>query len=198
MARDGEGGLEYVGLAETFVRVLEGRYAEQARHDFARYVRTTLLHNMRVGGRFNAPGEFGALYTASDEATAWHELAARYRREGIPGLPPTMGMIRVLVTSGRFVDLADASVRADWGVELHTITAMRPTLREEAQCHEVGRHVRAVADFLRAPSARAAGENIPLFVDGRPDAELAMELWSTESRRATPEPLRQRAAEEWD
>lgn len=192
------GGLEYIGLAETFVRVAEGRYAEQALNDFPTYVRTTLSHNLRVGGRYNAPGEFGALYTASDEETSWAELAARFRREGIPGLPPTMGMIRVLVTSGQFANIGEESVRVEWGVDLRAIAAEEPTLAEEEHCHAVGRQLRAVADFLRAPSARAGGQNIPLFVDGRADAELVFDLYSAEPRRSTPVALRQRSEEEWE
>jgi RES domain-containing protein len=79
--------LEDVGAAVTCVRALESTYATQARADFERYVRRTLHFSQRLGGRFNPPCEFGAIYTASDEATAWAELHARFIARA-SGLPP--------------------------------------------------------------------------------------------------------------
>lgn len=74
-------------------RAVDSKYADQARNNPDRYVAQTLFYNQGSGGRYNAPGEFGALYTASDEYTAWAEFHARLLREGVPGLPPTMGLI---------------------------------------------------------------------------------------------------------
>jgi hypothetical protein len=77
-----EQGLTWVGRPLEVVRILDSVYLDQARNDFLGYVRGTLAVSQSLGGRFNPPGEFGALYTAGDEATAWEEVAARYRRQG--------------------------------------------------------------------------------------------------------------------
>lgn len=74
------------------IRALDPVYLDQARASLAAYVATTLRYSQLAGGRYNPPGEFGALYTSDDETTAWEELAARFRREGIPALPSDMGL----------------------------------------------------------------------------------------------------------
>jgi hypothetical protein len=101
MAQESDLALEELDVPFSCVRALESTYAAQALADFERYVRRTLHFSQRLGGRFNPPCEFGALYTASDESTALAELHARFEREGIPGLPPTMGILRIVVDRGR-------------------------------------------------------------------------------------------------
>jgi hypothetical protein len=51
-----------------------------------------------------------------------------------------------------------------------------------------------------ADDARNAFESYlrPLFVAGRPDTELELDLLAVDSHRATPEDLRQHPAESWD
>jgi RES domain-containing protein len=193
---DPERGLSLVGQPMEVVRTLEARLADQARNDFANYLRRTLEANQAVGGRYNPPGEFGALYTASDEDTAWSELHSRFMREDIPGLPDTMGMLRIVITAGTYVDLTDAAVRDLWDVSEAALIAMNPTPAEQSVCWEVGRAVRAVADFVEAPSARASGHNAPLYL-GRSQGELEMHLQSVDASRPTPLHLRQRAREQW-
>ncbi|MCU0646479.1 MAG: RES family NAD+ phosphorylase [Gemmatimonadaceae bacterium] len=190
--------LAFTGAPEELIRVVDPRYADDARADFTAYVVTTLQHNPRVGGRFNPPGEFGALYMTSDEATAWAELHARFLREGVPGLPSRMGVLRVLLRAGRFVDLTDANACAAWGVLPATLVANHPPDEEREACWRVARDIRSVADFLRAPSARAAGSNVPLFVRGRRDSEWVFELIAADAARVTPESLRQVSTESWD
>ena len=112
----GEMGLTWVGRPMEVVRVLDPVYLDQAEHGFLEYVRSTLAASQTVGGRFNPPGEFGALYTASDTDTAWEEVAARFRRQGISGLPPEMGFIGIVITVGRFADLTDTDMAARWDV----------------------------------------------------------------------------------
>ena len=97
--RDAVPLIETVVSSVVFVRIVEVQYAEYADLDFVEYVRTTLQHNQRAGGRFNPPNEFGVLYAASDEATAWAELHARFKREGLTGLPSFMGRLLIGVSA---------------------------------------------------------------------------------------------------
>lgn len=188
-------GRTFVGAPIEVTRTADPRYVDQARANFAESVHKTRQASMGVGGRYNAPGAFGARYGASDEATAWAEIAARYRREAIPGLPPVMGVLRILIPDGRGADLTDADVVAGWGFDRTALQADAPSDAERAECHRVGAAVRAVADFLIAPSARAGGQNVPLFPD-REGGELLMRL---QQARATAPPahLQQRARETW-
>lgn len=101
---DGVQGLTWVGRPLELVRALDAVYLDQARVNFDAYVFTTLRYSQAAGGRYNPPGEFGALYTSDDEATAWEEIAARFRRQGIAALPSDMGILGVLVPVGRYVD----------------------------------------------------------------------------------------------
>lgn len=190
--------LTLVGAAEEVVRTTDPIYAEQARNDFAKYLRTTLHYSQLGGGRFNAPGEFGALYTASNEDTAWAELHARYFREGIDGLPAYMGLIRLLLTQGAFVDFGQEHACTAWQVNAVALRSESPSPEEQQVCWDLARRVRALADFLRSPSARGEGDNVPLFVDGRTDTELELELISVATQRDTPAHFRQAPTESWD
>ncbi|GJG89615.1 hypothetical protein tb265_47960 [Gemmatimonadetes bacterium T265] len=190
-----DSGLTFVGAPLEITRTADPRFVDQARADFEGYVHRTLQASMGVGGRYNAPGTFGALYCASDEATAWEEVAARYRREGIPGLPPAMGLLRILVTDGRYADLTDPDVVGAWGFDAAALHADAPSDAQRAECHHVGAAVRAVADFLAAPSARAGGQNVPLFPD-REGGELLMRLQQARAA-APPAHLQQFTREAW-
>jgi RES domain-containing protein len=190
-----ESGVTFLGYAVEVVRTTDRRYLDQARADFAGYVRQTLAANQAFGGRYNPPGEFGALYTASDEDTAWAEIAARFRREGIPGLPPEMGLLRILIQDGRYVDLTDADIRRAWDIDPAVLEAGAPTEQQRAACHAIGRAVRAVADFLLAPSARDDGANVPLYPD-REGGGLVIDLSSASGARP-PAHLAQVSHEPW-
>lgn len=190
-----EQGLTWVGRPLEVVRVLDSVYLDQARNDFPAYVRGTLAVSQSAGGRFNPPGEFGALYTAGDEATAWEEVAARFRRQGVRNLPPDMGVIGILITVGRFADLADEPTRGLWEISEAALTSSDPSPDERDACWALSRAVRAVADFLQSPSARADGVNIPLYAD-RENGDLRMEMQFA-VRREVPADLRQTAQESW-
>lgn len=192
-ARDA--GITFVSLPIEVVRTTDRTYVDEARVDFPGYVRRTLAANQTFGGRYNPAGEFGALYAASDEHTAWEGVAARFRREGIPGLPLDMALLHIVIGAGRFVDLTDREVQRLWDVDPTALDAAEPTPAQRDACHAVGRTVRAVADFLRAPSARSDGANVPLFVD-RERSGLVMEL-STVSHSRPPAHLMQAAREAW-
>ncbi|WP_353268092.1 RES family NAD+ phosphorylase [Gemmatimonas sp.] len=187
-----------VGYPEEFFRTVDPKYADAARNDFAVYLQRTLFFNQRSGGRYNPPGEFGVLYTASDEETAWAELHARFLREGASGLPSTMGLLRILVTQGLYVDFADEESREAWDVSLAVLQSEEPTADEREACWELARRLRPVADFFRAPSARADGANIPLFIAGREAGELEIELAGASDRATVPVYFRQQPTESWD
>jgi hypothetical protein len=75
------------------------------------------------------------------------------------------------------------------------LSAPAPTDDNRDACWALGRAVRAVADFLRAPPARADGANIPIFAD-REDRDLRMEMQYA-IRQPPPDHLAQRTEEPW-
>lgn len=190
-----EDGLTFVGAPMDVVRAVDLRFLDQARLNFADYVTRTLLANMACGGRYNAPCSFGALYCANDEGTAWAELAARFAREGIPGLPPSMGLLRIQIRDGRYADLTDGDVAALWECDRDALTATTPTTEQLDRCRSIGASVRSVGDFLVAPSARAEGENIALF----PHREHTGLMWELIGARASavPDAYVQHPTEAW-
>jgi RES domain-containing protein len=175
--------------------VVHSVYVDEARHDFPTYLRQTLSASQAQGGRFNPPREFGALYTSADEETAWIEVAARYQREGIDGLPPDMGVLRLVVAAGRYADVTTDEGCAAWDVSHAALAESEPDEGQADVCWQLARAVRAVADAILAPSARAEGANMPLFPD-RDASELALELQAV-SHRAVPDRFLQRSHEAW-
>lgn len=188
-------GVTWVGFPLEVIRVFDSVYPDQAERDLASYIRGTLAASQRYGGRYNPACEFGAIYTASDEETAWQEVAARYEREGVHGLPPTMGFAGFLVRAGRYVDMTDVKTREAWDADAGTLRGIAPTQIEAEHCWAIGRAVRAVADFLMTPSARGTGANIPLFPD-RQNSELVYTLQSVQRGRI-PSAFAQRPTEAW-
>lgn len=96
----------------------------------------TLEHTKAVGGRYNPPGEFGAVYVSRDQKGLLRELDRRSEKLGIrrEDLPP-----RTLLTLDlhvkRVLDLTDAAVREAWGADIEDL------IREDdySRCHEVAR-----------------------------------------------------------
>jgi RES domain-containing protein len=188
-------GLTWIGSPIEVFRVVHNLHVDEARHDFPTYLRQTLSGSQRQGGRFNPPGEFGALYTSTDEETAWVEVAARFEREGIDGLPPDMGVLRLVVAAGRYADVTTEDGCAAWDVSRAALADPEPDERDVESCWRLARAVRAVADAIRAPSARGEGANMPLFPD-REEGELGLELQAV-SHRAVPDRFAQRPNEGW-
>jgi RES domain-containing protein len=188
-------GLTPVGSPFEVVRVLEVGYLDQARHNFEMYVSQTLAGSQRAGGRYNPSNEFGAIYTASDAETAWEELAARMGRQGVTSLPPDLGMLTVVISNGLYADLTDETDRIAWDVTHEELVVDVPTDAQRERCLQLGRAVRAVADFLIAPSARGEGDNVPLFPD-RVGGELELRLAGA-ARVSPPEHLMRGTADPW-
>ena len=193
-AADGsDDGLTWVGVQFEVVRTLGLKYLDDARLRFDQYISATLAASLRAGGRFNPRSEFGALYTASDISTAWEEVAARFAREGVVGLPPEMGLLGIIISEGRYADLTDDDACQLWDIEKEQL--LSPEKNAHESCQRVARAIRVVADFIAAPSSRAAGINFPLFPD-RIDSTLDMRFQFARPEQV-PTHLLQTAEEEW-
>lgn len=117
----------------------------------------------RVGGRFNPPGEFGALYLSMDRATVRAELRRRAERTGVePDELLPRACMAVEVDVGRVLDLTDESERTRWGLDLTALAGDEHTL-----CQEVGRAARreGYEAILYPSAARASGLNVVVFTD---------------------------------
>ena len=192
---DDAGEPKYVGAPIELFRATNVLYADQALADWDAYVRRTLGASLAQGGRFNPQCEFGALYTTDDRDTAWVELAARLAREGQEGIPPDMRLLRLIVTDGTYVELTSAESQAVWDIAEEVLRSDDPSSHDQALCWNVGRGIRAIADFLQSSSARSNGLNIPLFPD-REGGTLRVALARVEPDPA-PEHLREQSVESW-
>jgi hypothetical protein len=108
-------------------------------------------------------------------------------------LPPEIGLIRIVITEGRYADLMDSTTREVW--ELDRSVLVRTTSDAHAVCQERARAIRVRADFIQAPSAQVSGINYALFPD-RIDSALDMSLQSAQ-REEVPEHLKQSQKEDW-
>ena len=116
-------------------------------------------------------------------------------RQGVTSLPPEMGVLTLVISSGLYADVSDDEGRKAWDIAEHDLTAAVPRTNQREACWQLSRSVRAVADFLIAPSSRADGTNIPLFPD-RIGADLRMAL-SGVRRIEPPRHLMKPSAEPW-
>lgn len=122
---------------------------------------TTLAQN-RHGGRFNPPGEFGAIYVAVERDTALHELARQAALLGFAVdelLPRTMLRLRLHVR--RVLDLTDETVCNAWGLPG---TDMSQLLHDD--CWEIARAARRSGyEAIRFCSATGSGVCLAVFMD---------------------------------
>lgn len=122
-----------------------------------------LAGSRRVGGRFNPPGGFGALYLSLEPATARAELERRAARSGVPleDLLPRV-LLTVIVELGRVLDLRDPEERGRWGLDEETLTG-----DDHGPCQEVGRAARreGYEAILYPSAARPRGWNLVVFLD---------------------------------
>lgn len=122
----------------------------------------TLAASQSHGGRFNPRGEYGALYLSCDRGTAVAELRRRADRLAIElsALLPR-SILTVDLRLGSVLDLTDPDVRAEWGLDEHTLAA-----DDFTPCQEVGRAARREGfEAIRYPSATGAGKNLVVFLD---------------------------------
>lgn len=117
----------------------------------------------QVGGRFNPPGEFGALYLSLRPATARAELNRRAARTGVAleDLLPRV-LLTVNVELGRVLDLRDPEERARWGLDEEGVSG-----DDHGPCREIGRAARreGYEAILYPSAARREGTNLVVFLD---------------------------------
>jgi RES domain-containing protein len=135
------------------------------RHCSARYATVdegTLDASARVGGRFNPPGEFGAVYVAVERRTALAELERRVAASGLPRKqfhPRVILQLRARLS--RVLDLTDPTVRRDLDLREAEITG-----EDWARPQAVAREARGDGyAAIRFPSATGEGDNLAIFLD---------------------------------
>lgn len=133
--------------------------------------KAALIGSMRSGGRFNPPGEFGAIYVSLEKDTAIAELKRRAAQTGI-GVDKLLPRILHLIEASlqRVLDLTDEETRRNWGLPIEEITSDDPQ-----PCQEVGRAARKAGyEAVLFPSAaREGGRNVAVFTDRlRPGSAL--------------------------
>jgi RES domain-containing protein len=124
--------------------------------------------SLRAGGRFNAPGEFAALYTSLDAVTAGKGVARGLRQRGIDPsqFPPSSWWVYELeVEIESALDLTNPEILSRIEVKSEALT------RDELN---TPRNIAAEArsngfEALLVPSAAAPGsKNLVMFLDRLP------------------------------
>ena len=124
--------------------------------------------SLKAGGRFNPPGQFGALYTSLDATTAAKEVARGLRQRGVdPDQFPegAWWVYELEVRLEAVLDLTDADVLERSGIQEDSLTGsdVNATREIAAQARERGYQA------LLVPSAAAAGsKNLAIFPDSLP------------------------------
>ncbi len=125
--------------------------------------------SLRDGGRFNPPGEFGALYVSVDFETAIAEL----RRQIVRGAFPVAHyfprvMLRFDARLSHVYDLTHSPTMQAAGLTARELVPHQDDADDagHAACQSVARTARARGfEAIRYPSATGAGENLALFAD---------------------------------
>jgi len=109
----------------------------------------------RRGGRYNPPGEFGALYLSANPEGCLAELAARTH------MPPSLTEGAIEVRLDRVCDLTDPATQDAIGVSLADLTDPDWTVTQQ-----LGRAIRdAGFQGIRVPSAAGPHVNLVVFKD---------------------------------
>jgi RES domain-containing protein len=125
--------------------------------------------SLRDGGRFNPPGEFGALYASIDSATAIAELCRQIVRGAfsVRYYFPRV-LLRFDVQLSQVYDLTHPPTMRATGLATRQILPYPddPDDAGHAACQSVARTARARGfEAIRYPSATGTGENLAIFVD---------------------------------
>ena len=116
-----------------------------------RYLQQAHDRNMKEGGRFNPPGEFGAIYLSLDPETPLRES------DNAEVLLALDGQL------GRVLDLADPEISERWGLSTAHFCG-----DEHEPCQRAARRIRQGRyEAVRYPSARGQGLNLAVFWDIR-------------------------------
>jgi len=143
----------------------EGTCFRHCRAQYATVDEGTLEASARVGGRFNPPGEFGAIYVALDRETAVAEFERRVTESGLPRehFHPRV-VLRLRARLSRVLDLTDDAVRGSLGMTLQKIVG-----EDWSPTHAAGRQARTAGySAVRFPSATGKGQNLAIFLDVLP------------------------------
>lgn len=123
---------------------------------------------LHAAGRFNRPGEYGALYTslsvdgARAEHEKWLELAAGRQFD------PPRDLVAIDLAVRPVVNLSDPVVRGELEIARDVITSDRD--RDREACRQVADLVRSLGVWaIRHPSAAADGEeNLVIYPEVTP------------------------------
>jgi RES domain-containing protein len=151
----------------TFV----GDVYRQCRTKYAGDIQPTALvaGSLRTGGRWNPPGEFGALYVSIDIDTAVAELCRQIIRDRlrVTTLFPRM-LMRFTLSLGHVLDVTHGPTAQAVGLSASELFPESNTDEEQAYavCRRVGREARSRGfEAIRYPSATGSGENFAIFAD---------------------------------
>jgi RES domain-containing protein len=151
----------YVGLA---YREAKAKYRALIERNLIQYITDTLAGNLRVGARFNPPGEFGALYMSLDPETPIDELLRTYARWLDTTRPEDIGAPRLLLTLdvrlSAVADLRDGGECLSWGLTPAALIA-----DDWSPCQDAARYIRRHHEALLAPSATGRGTTLAIFAD---------------------------------
>ena len=140
--------LRIAGL--TAGRRLEGRFWRAV--DGAKPLDTN--GTLAGGGRYNPPGEFGALYCSDSPEQASSEKAAQAADQPVRLVPIDVALAFVL-------DLSDPFCRASFLLRESDLTG-----RDHELTRRIGRAARAVGlEALLVPAAQGLGRNLVVFLD---------------------------------
>jgi RES domain-containing protein len=157
------------------ISIYRGTFAgdvyRQCRTKYARDTQPAALvaGSLRTGGRWNTPGEFGALYVSIDTDTAVAELCRQIIRDRlrVATLFPRV-MMRFTIELGHILDVTHGPTAQAVGLSARELFPESNTDEEHAyiECRRVGRDARNRGfEAIRYPSATGSGENFAIFAD---------------------------------
>jgi RES domain-containing protein len=119
----------------------------------------------KAGGRYNPPGDFGALYAALEPETAAAEVARGLRLRGVDPAgfaADDWWEYEIELRAAPMLDLTDSDTLARLSLSLDALTAADAALTREigAKAHRAG-----YAGLLVPSAARPGARNLVIFLD---------------------------------
>ncbi len=119
----------------------------------------------KTGGRYNPPGDFGALYAALESETAAAEVARGLRLRGVDPAgfaADDWWEYEIELRAAAILDLTDSDTLARLGLSQDALTAADAALTREmgAKAHRAG-----YAGLLVPSAARLGRTNLVIFLD---------------------------------